>query len=93
MELQQTAGLPQVFYFSRSFVTYNALPYFVASTHEGLLRLGKIDSDKLRVLGKTTIAPEGGAALSVHPSTQEVAAVAFDIGLFTTRIGYKTLTT
>lgn len=75
--------MPQVFDFSTSFVTYKALPYFVASTQEGPLWLGKVEGDKLRVLSKMTVAPDGGAAVSVDPSTQTVAAVAFDISLFT----------
>lgn len=66
-ELQQAAGLPQVFDFSTSFVTYKALPYFVASTQEGLLWLGKVEGDKLRVLSKMTVAPDGGAAVKRRP--------------------------
>lgn len=81
--LDKAPGLPQVFDFSVSFARKDKADYFLASTEEGLLWLGKISGDKLQTLTNTTVAPNGGAALSVDTSTLSIVAAAFDVRLFT----------
>jgi len=82
INLDKTPGLPQVFDFSVGFARKDKTDYFVASTEEGLLWLGKVSGDKLQTLTNAVVAPNGGAALSVDQASLSIVAAAFDVRLF-----------
>lgn len=57
---------------------------FVASTEEGLLWLGKVENDKIKVISNTAIdlSGTGGAALDIFQDTGELASTSYAIRLF-----------
>lgn len=81
MNLEQNYSLSQVFDFSVQLTRVGGTLYSLASTQEGLLWLGTVDKDKLKVLTSTVVAPDGGAAFEAR-SNGKIAAAALDIEVF-----------
>jgi hypothetical protein len=81
VNLEQNHSLPQVFDFSAQLARIGGTLYFLASTQEGLLWLGTVDKDQMKVSASTVVAPDGGAAFEAR-SDGEIAAAALDIELF-----------
>lgn len=57
-------------------------PTFFSSTEEGVLWQGRIEDGQLIVSGVTRVATEGGAVLDKAPSSDVLAAAAYQILLF-----------
>lgn len=75
----------QVFDFSAALAVNGDGPLFFASTEEGLLWEGRIDSGHLLVTGITKSSSEGGSVVALSPDGELVAAVTHAIRLFKTR--------
>ncbi len=72
----------QVFNFEVELVGSPAQPAFFSSTEEGLLWRGTVDDGRIVVSGVTKVAPDGGAVLDKAPSSDTLAAAAYQILLF-----------
>ncbi len=82
--LVEDATLPQVFNFSVQLVPLNGTIFFLASTQEGLLWMGRIVDDKLIPETKVEIGcrGRGGAATAYQPNRHVLSVVAHDINLY-----------
>ena len=80
--LEKQTSRPQVYNFGVELISLNKSIYFLASTEEGLIWIGTIDGNHLKVYGDTEVAPlTGGAAAIATRDDGEVAAAALDIEL------------
>ena len=83
VNLVQDTSRKQVFDFSTQFTRFESSIYFLASTEEGLVWLGRVSNDKLETLNSLKLVDTGGAALATAPDSGVVSAVAYDIDLLT----------
>ncbi len=83
INLVQDTSRKQVFDFSTQFTRFEGSLYFLASTEEGLVWLGRVSSDKLEKLSSLKLVDTGGAALAVAADSGVISAVAYDIDLLT----------
>lgn len=81
MNLEKQTSRPQVYNFDVELVKLADARYFLASTEEGLIWIGAVDRDHLKVFGDVSVAPPTGGAAIATRDDGEVAAVAFDVEL------------
>lgn len=81
MNLEKQTSRPQVYNFSVELIRMADSLYFLASTEEGLIWLGTVDANHLKVYSNTEVAPPTGGAAIATRDDGEVAAAAFDIEL------------
>ena len=72
----------QVFNFDVEMITKNNKLYFYASTEEGLLWVGHITNDQIKVVGNVKVSLEGGASLDIDPDNNSIIVVSHAIKLF-----------
>lgn len=82
--LAKDTTLPQVFNFSVQVVPYNGTVFFLASTQEGLLWMGRIENNKIVPGTKVEIGcpGSGGAATAFQKDSRVLSVVARDIYLY-----------
>lgn len=81
INLEKQTSRPQVYNFSVELIRLADSLYFLASTEEGLIWIGTVDANHLKVSSDAEVAPPtGGAAIDIRDDG-EVAAAAFDVEL------------
>ena len=82
LNLRVDESLPQVFNFCVDQALVDGKQYFFAATQEGVVWIGQIENDRLKVLGREKVSTGLGAAMAYEPNRKLLAVAGDNIHLF-----------
>jgi hypothetical protein len=82
VNLKVDESMPQAFNFCADQAVIGERQYFFAATQEGVVWMGLVENERLKVLGNKEVSTRFGAALAYEPSSRLLAVAGDNLHLF-----------